>query len=244
MIEYIRQIAKEMGESAAFDKYNKVIDLIAVLREEIDRLDPWDFLQAGRYEFVMLRAQMRSKGDGVFLRSDMPEYEELAERTLKVLDMYGGEGSRAETRSFDFISDADLRAIVERDYKELSLILLPGGAWKSTVVMAGSLSEAILYDIMTSNSAIKSQAMSSNCAPKTKRIDKDGWSLHDLIEVAGDIGVLPPERVKAFDQVLRDYRNFVHPKKEIRTGHPCTEAEGYMAKGALDAICNHLETKP
>jgi len=39
---------------------------------------------------------------------------------------------------------------------------------------------------------------------------------------------------------LRDYRNFIHPKKEIRTGYPCTEAEAFMAKGALDAVCNHF----
>jgi hypothetical protein len=65
--------------------------------------------------------------------------------------------------------------------------------------------------------------------------------LSELIEVATDI--LPKDRANTADQVLRDYRNFVHPKKEIRAEHECTEAEGYMALGALDGILNHFDDK-
>jgi hypothetical protein len=39
---------------------------------------------------------------------------------------------------------------------------------------------------------------------------------------------------------LRDYRNFVHPKKELRAQHPCTEAEALMSVGALEGVCNIL----
>ena len=65
-----------------------------------------------------------------------------------------------------------------------------------------------------------------------------------LILVAEDIGKLPSENAKAIDQILRDYRNFVHPNKEVRAQHPCTEAQALMAKGALDAVCNYLESNP
>ncbi|TOG58122.1 hypothetical protein CGI99_22890 [Vibrio parahaemolyticus] len=61
-----------------------------------------------------------------------------------------------------------------------------------------------------------------------------------MIEVAVDIGLLPVQRAASIDQVLRDYRNFVHPQKELRSQHPCTEAEAFMAKGCLDGIYNHL----
>ena len=203
MIECIRRIAKELYELALCEKYTKTPKLIRVLREEIDQLDRRDFLPAAQYDFLILRIDIRRATEMGFGKDRCSFHEKLAERTLEVLDMYSGEGSRAETRSFDFISDADLKAIIERDYRELSLILLPDGAWKSTVVMAGSLEEAILYDVMTSDPATKSQAISSKSAPKSKKgikdIDKDEWSLHDLIEVAGDIGLLAPERVKAFD---------------------------------------------
>jgi hypothetical protein len=51
---------------------------------------------------------------------------------------------------------------------------------------------------------------------------------------------LPEERGDTIDQVLRDYRNFVHPRKELKAAHQCTEAEAYVARGALDGVCNHL----
>jgi hypothetical protein len=52
---------------------------------------------------------------------------------------------------------------------------------------------------------------------------------------------MPQARAASIDQVLRDYRNFVHPRKELKAAHHCTEAEATLAKGALDVVCNHLE---
>ena len=168
-----------------------------------------------------------------------------AEQITTVLNHYAGDGSRAITRSFAFIKDEGLRRIIERDYKELSLILFPGGAWKGTVIMAGSLLEAILYDLLT-HSARQANAEASAKAPRDKNkqvwdLDGGKWKLKHLIDVAVDVSLLPKGRADAIHQVLRDYRNFVHPKKEIKDEHECTEAEGLMAKGALDAVCNHFE---
>jgi hypothetical protein len=70
---------------------------------------------------------------------------------------------------------------------------------------------------------------------------EDEWRLVNLIEVAVDLGLLPQDRADTIDQVLREYRNFVHPRKELKAAHPCTEAEAYLAKGALDGVCNQLE---
>ena len=128
---------------------------------------------------------------------------------------------------------------MERDYRELSLILLPGGAWKSVVVMSGSILEAILYDQLTKDMPTQSQAMASSAAPP-KDITKGAWGLHELIRVALDLKILRADRVNSIDQILRGYRNYVHPKKEIRSAHPCTEAEAFLSRGALDSVCNHL----
>ena len=59
--------------------------------------------------------------------------------------------------------------------------------------------------------------------------------------VAAAIGILKKEREPAIDQILRKYRNFIHPLAEIRGGIPCTEAEALLAKGALDSVCNDLD---
>lgn len=86
-------------------------------------------------------------------------------------------------------------------------------------------------------------------APRDSRkqlrsLDKGEWKLHNLIEVAANINVLPADWAKAIDQILRDYHNFVHPKKKIRAEYPCPKAEAFIGKGALDNVCNHLKSSP
>src|SRR5206468_11750058 len=93
--------------------------------------------------------------------------------------------------------------------------------------------------------AMLAKANAARNAPKFKGkvqpIESGDWRLADLIDVASELQILPEERGRTVDQVLRDYRNFVHPKKEIRAQHACTEAEALLAKGALEGVCNHFE---
>lgn len=218
---------------------------LATLKEELDRLDPRDFVASSQYDFLVARTEVTQWAEW-----SSPGHLEhialVARKVMEVLDGYAGEGSHITTRSFLFVNDPELRAIVERDYKELSLVLLPGGAWKSAVIMAGSVLEAILFNFLEGDPVRKTAALASTKAPKerggvVRQIEGEKWKLIDLINVAADIGSIPANRANTFDQTLRDYRNFVHPNKEVRSGHPCTEAEALMAKGALDGVCNHLE---
>jgi hypothetical protein len=62
------------------------------------------------------------------------------------------------TRQFPYLTDAELRAIVERDYVELNVRLFPARAWKSTVIMAGSILESILIDVLSAPSESPPQA--------------------------------------------------------------------------------------
>jgi len=267
MVNYIIQLAqgtlaimddveKRMGptadSSALSTELRRVVPMCATLVEEVRRLDPRDFLPDARYEFLVARLDLElwlkqwNPGDtGSFVNQfnqepkSRPAIRNLLKRIMAVLDKYGGEGWRAQTRSFSFIKDADLRQIIERDYKELALVLFPGGAWKSTVIMAGSILEAILFDVLAADPATRTKAQASPVAPKGPMED---WRLEYLIKVAADIGVLPAKRALTFDQVLRDYRNFVHPKKEVRSGHPCREGEAQLAIGGLNAVCDLLES--
>ncbi|HEV3436185.1 MAG TPA: hypothetical protein VG122_02435 [Gemmata sp.] len=173
----------------------------------------------------------------------------LCDKLIIILGTYGGQGSSLNTKQFPFITDTELKSIVERDYRSLIIELIPSGAWKSAVIMAGSVLEAILYDQLTKDPGQVARAMASPKAPKkkggavkdiTSDDREDEWTLSNFIEVSVDLGILPQARADAIDQVLRDYRNFVHPRKELRAGHPCTEAEADLAKGALGAVINHL----
>jgi hypothetical protein len=203
---------------------------------------------------ALIEEEIRGKLAGMAAERNRYEDEfqrasKACERTIEVLTAYAGHGSKAVTRSFTFVHNADLRSIIERDYKELALILIPGAAWKSAVVMAGSILEAILYDLLTRDAALIAKAMASPKAPTkgttavkdiTNNTSENEWKLVNLINVAVDLNLLPQERAHTIDQILRNYRNFVHPRKEIKEAHPCTEAEATLAKGALDGVCNHL----
>jgi hypothetical protein len=248
MVEYIKKLGKEFLAYPGPDASVLHGSLFA-FSEELDRLDPRDFVPAVQYEFVHERMQLRrmvqkadSAGRHGLLSNKSEAIQRICTRILGCLDGYGGENSRNVSRSFVFIGDADLRKIIERDYREFALVLLPGAAWKSSVVMAGSILEAILFDAMTNDPAVQTRAMGSSVAPTAKGAVKplNDWTLQNLIDVAADINVIPPQRAKAIDQSLRDYRNYVHPKKEIRTGFPCTEAEAHLAQGALESVLNHL----
>jgi hypothetical protein len=70
------------------------------------------------------------------------------------------------------------------------------------------------------------------------------WRLENLIEIAVEIKMLPTGPANTIHQVLRDYRNFVHSKKETRAPHACTEAEAMLSVGALDSVCNYIEKNP
>lgn len=247
MTAYIKRIIEELLSIQDPDRSPKYLSLSQALVEELNRLNPSDFLPQARFEFVENRSVYNwfIANEHFYMAS---EINPLLTNLLRILDSYGGEGSRAVSRGFDFILDQQLRVIIERDYRELELILFPSEAWKSCVIMCGSILEAILYDQLTSSLDMKTKALASAKAPRgkggvVKELDNDEWKLHHLISVAVDLNILPESRSSTVDQVLRDYRNFVHPAKEVRAQHPCSEAEGLLSKGALDGICNHLAGK-
>ena len=217
--------------------------LVGEFSKEIARLDQRDFAPVVQCEFVMLRAEVKAYGSSLvrpFALDGSP-----FKRLRRVLQFYGGPNSQAKSRSFEYISDTEMRKIVERDYRELSLLVFSAGAWKSSVILAGSILEALLYDALTCDPATATKANAARSAPsfkgKVKPLESGDWRLADLIDVASELQILPAERARTIDQVLRDYRNFVHPKKEIRAEHACSEAEALLAKGALDGVCNYFE---
>jgi hypothetical protein len=240
MVEYIKQlIAKIKRENAYSHSY------LAALHRELGRVDPRDFEPQVQHEFVWERVKLKNLADAN--RTAPGTVTAMLDTLSGILDKHRGERSRGATRSFAYLADANLRKIIERDYFDLTVKLFPGGAWKSTVIMAGSLLEAILFDVLSNpkrvaqTNAARKGAKARGGVPIDITVDPDSWKLIHLIEVAVEIGVLPADRAVTIDQVLRDYRNFVHPQKEIRASHACTEAEAGLAKYGLDGVCDHLE---
>jgi hypothetical protein len=243
MINYIKQFCTDIITDKPRQHSATHQENFRTLTIELNRLDPRDFEPSAQAQFLHIKTTVDwfSRAAG-FSETTM---KQLLTNLNGVLDAYRGLGSGMITRQFHFVADKALRAIVERDYAELSRKLFPSGAWKSTVIMAGSILEAILFDRLAdgkwNGQAIVSKAAQSGAG---KPIPMDKWRLENLIDIAVEIGTLKRDPADTIHQVLRDYRNFVHPKKEIRSAHACTEAEAMLALGALDSVCNYLEKNP
>lgn len=244
----IAQAKRENPASPGRGDKDSTLHLI-VLIEELKSLDARDFDPQFRFPFVRgrkwleQRLPLQPNAVATITQDLLQQVEKLRE----CLNSYAGKGSHINPRNFDFVTDTKIKDIIVRDYRELTLSLLPAGAWKSSVVLAGSILEALLHfalgeaSVLTRTNASSKAPCNQGRNPKPQ-FPSDQWTLHELIEVALDIGLLPPEHSKSIDQALRDYRNFIHPRKEIRSAHECKEGQALLAKGGLDVVCDHLES--
>ncbi len=262
MFEYLREISTRLDEAAAAGKTGggqsvkappaDPISLFRGFAEEITQLDARDFEPSVRAEFVELRAfikHLAGKQSGLIVSSCAL----YVRKVIPLLDAYQGEGSRAITRDFSFVNETEVKKIIERDYKELKLRAFPDGAWKSTVILSGGILEAILYDQLTKDPATIALAMASPDAPqkgrKTSRTTKniashawqDQWNLADMIKVAADIGLISQSNEDSVDEVLREYRNYVHPRVEVQKGISISEGHAMTSVGCLEVIIDKLK---
>jgi len=114
-----------------------------------------------------------------------------------------------EKRQFAFISNSDLRAIIERDYEEIQRAFIVY-CWKSVIILCGGIIEAILTDLLLSNNTI---ALTAKSTPKENDITR--WDFSTLIEVSVELKLVSAGMQK-LSHPLREYRNLVHPSNEIR----------------------------
>jgi hypothetical protein len=216
------------------------------MHQQLSQLDPRDFDPAKRAEFMVVRAQFAGIANPLPNKSISGSMVNSAFVNLRpILDFYRGEGSHLDSKPFSFTRQTDLADIIRRDYADLCLRVYPSRAWKSAVVLAGSILEAVLYDVLTDP---KNQANADAYAASQPQHANKGsilagrWTLEALIDVAVGINLLRSQDEKIVHQTLRDFRNFIHPMKEIRTLQSAGANEAGLALNALNAIIDHLES--
>jgi hypothetical protein len=142
-----------------------------------------------------------------------------------------------EARDFGFVRDSRLKAIVERDYRDIQLNRATGG-WKPVIILCGSTIEAILLDLLKTD---LTRAISAPSAPPKKK-DLDDWDLSELISVSTELGLVDAGLSK-FSGAVRQYRNLVHPGREIAGQLKCDREEAEIAANVLDILQRHLSAK-
>lgn len=132
-----------------------------------------------------------------------------------------------KTIDLSFVSDDKLRQMVERDDWELQQCL-QHELWKSAIVLAGSLVEAVLVDYFLTIST-------------TKRLPQQVLKadLATLTEWAESEALISPQ-TKQLSTVLRHYRNLIHPGRERREEQDCDGETAQVANILLGKIAGAI----
>ncbi len=122
----------------------------------------------------------------------------------------------------DFISlvpDVNMRVILERRWHECVNCINASAPLAATVMMGGLLEALLLARVHRESN--KSIVFNSTKAPKDKVARKakplNEWTLRNYIDVAHDLKWITSS-AKDVGEVMRDYRNYVHPHKELSHG--------------------------
>jgi hypothetical protein len=188
---YQKQVAATPGESLA-----KVQAAYTALLTKADKA-------SARKGYLKLLAELRS--DLMTLRSSVL----MSEQTSAA-------ASGAAPPDFSpLTSDATMQTILARRWNEC-MLCLACGADLAAVVMMGGLLESLLLARVNQTSD-KSPIFTAASAPKdsgSKTLKLRDWTLNDYILVARELKWIG-EVAKDVSGVLRDYRNYIHPSKEL-----------------------------
>jgi hypothetical protein len=146
---------------------------------------------------------------------------------------------------FRFMQHAKLKKIVERDYSELQRVKTVGAA-KSRLVLCGGLIEALLLDALLRD---EQKANSATRSPKLKGGIQVKplveWNLGEVIDVAVELRVIETD-AQQFSHGVRNYRNLIHPGKEMQSNQKVATEEADISEKVLEIVIRELgsSTKP
>ena len=138
----------------------------------------------------------------------------------------GPAGVGRASSDFSFMTNESLRAVVERDYEELS-VLHPGRNPKSVLIMAGAIIEGVLLDALV---RLRKKSFETIEAAS-------GRSLNDMIGPARAAGIITEDRLA---DAVRKYRALAHPARESRDNIEYSVHDAQLAKAAVEVILREV----
>ena len=142
----------------------------------------------------------------------------------QVIALAGGSASQPQPTSdtppqfSPLISDPKMQGILARRWSECVTCLDAGAPLAATVMMGGLLEGLLLARI--NQLPDQSPVFKAAASPKDKTgtpLKLKDWGLKDYVAVAHELGWIS-KTTKDIGDVVRDYRNFIHPQKEFSHG--------------------------
>lgn len=118
-----------------------------------------------------------------------------------------------------FIADPAMQAVLERRWTECARCIAAKAPLAATVMMGGLLEGLLLAKVNSqTNTAI---VFTARAAPRDRKtgtpLPLSQWTLKNYIDVAHELKWIS-QSARDIGVVLRNYRNYVHPEKELSDG--------------------------
>lgn len=139
-------------------------------------------------------------------------------RSVNVLKLAAATTTDAPPDFSKLISDAAMQTILQRRWAECVNCISHGAPLAATVMIGGLLEGLLLARVNRESN--KAPIFTATSAPKDrlgKSLPLKEWTLQDYIAVAYELKWITVA-AKDVGVVLRDYRNYIHPQKELSHG--------------------------
>jgi hypothetical protein len=131
---------------------------------------------------------------------------------------------------FEFVSDQAFQTILERDYEEVQKCLETKSS-KSVLVLSGSIVEALLSDYFIEN--LPSGQTQASILSTT---------LAALLDFAEADGIITKSE-KNLATVIKDFRNLIHPGREVRKNEQFDFETAQLAAQILNLLIRKIQRK-
>jgi hypothetical protein len=208
------------------------LDIASVRKLTLEMLDRWETNMA-------VSGREVSAGDQKIFDSAVEE--------VKALDGSDVQPSDLEFLERDFgtidLSQLSLpishREIIEQRLEEIERCM-KAEAPLAVVFLCGSTLEGLLYEVASKNPEAYNRGVA---APKFKGAVKPlaDWTLQDLIVTSRELGIIGEDVVK-HAQAVKDFRNYIHPRQQLKENFKPRMFTAEMARHVLHAAINDLSS--
>jgi hypothetical protein len=117
------------------------------------------------------------------------------------------------------VADPAMRRVLTRRWDECTRCVAAGAPLAATVMMGGLLEALLLARVhrLTDKSAVFGASSTPRDGKTGKPLMLQEWTLRHYIDVAHELSWISSS-AKDLGEVVRDYRNYIHPHKELTHG--------------------------
>lgn len=137
-------------------------------------------------------------------------------------------------------ADPNMQLILQRRWDEVQRCLASKSNLAATVMMGGLLESLLLARIISSPD--KSAVFKAKLAPRDKAgktLTLPEWKLVHMVEVAHELAWIT-KSAKDVGNVLRDFRNYIHPHKEYTDGVYISDEDARMFWEVTKSVTRHV----